>query len=222
MRGQIQVVVLGGCGHIGLPLCIRLALAGWSVAAVDVNQEAVSAVNEGKMLFKEIQGDKLLAEALATGRFRATTDVTVCHRAPIVIFTNGLDLDEHGNPKLDALLAVFDTVVTQHASDDGLFIFRSTLYPGTMTLLQEHLATSYPQGKLVGRLAYCPERTAEMYALQEIVTLPQVRLQRSSHQPPPPHTEKNYPSSCKPNEPVFFFFFFVLVVWRLACSQIII
>ncbi len=210
MRGQIQVVVLGGCGHIGLPLCIRLALAGWSVAAVDVNQEAVSAVNEGKMLFKEIQGDQLLAEALATGRFRATTDVTVCHRAPIVIFTNGLDLDEHGNPKLDALLAVFDTVVRQHASDDGLFIFRSTLYPGTMTLLQEHLAAAYPQGKMVGRLAYCPERTAEMYALEEIVQLPQVRVQRHTPTPAPPTWRKTTQAPVRPNEPV---------VWRLACSQ---
>lgn len=203
MGGQIQVVVLGGCGHVGLPLCIRLALAGWSVAAMDVNQEAVSAVNEGKMLFKENQGDKLLAEALATGRFRATTDVTVCQSAPIVIFTNGMDLDEHGNPNLDALLAVFDTVVRQQVSDDGLFIFRSTLYPGTMTLLQEHLAAAYPQGKMVGRLAYCPERTAEMYALEEIVQLPQVRVQRYTN-PPPSHGEKL---------PVYLLFFFFFACW---------
>jgi UDP-N-acetyl-D-mannosaminuronic acid dehydrogenase len=212
MGDQIQVVVLGGCGHIGLPLCIRLALAGWSVAAMDVNKEAVSAVNEGKMLFKENKGDQLLAEALATGRFRATTDVTVCQSAPIVIFTNGMDLDENGNPKLDALFAVFDAVVQQQVSDDRLFIFRSTLYPGTMTLLQEHLATTCPQGKMVGRLAYCPERTAEMYALEEIVQLPQVSVPRYTPTPTLSKKKKINPSNTQQICPGVFSNLFLLLL----------
>ena len=168
-----KVVVLGGCGHIGLPLSIRLALAGWSVSVMDVNAEAVKRVRSGEVPFKENKGEELLKEALATGRLTCTTDVTVCSDAPVVILTNGMDLDENGNPKLEELLAVFDRVV-KSTGDDTLYIFRSTLYPGTMTLLRDHLADYYPKGKKTGRLAYCPERTAEMYALEEITSLPQV------------------------------------------------
>lgn len=181
-RDDNKIVVLGGCGHIGLPLCVRLALAGWAVVALDVAERAVATVNAGVMPFKELHGEELLARALATGRFHATTDASCCSRAKTVIFTNGMDLDEHGNPKLDELLAVFDKVLGE-TPEDTLYIFRSTLYPGTMSLLSEHLtaarqtsssSSSASDVKVTGRLAYCPERTAERFALEEIVRLPQV------------------------------------------------
>src|SRR6516225_1636856 len=40
-----SVAIIGGCGHIGLPLGVKLALAGASTRLIDVNQLAVDQVN---------------------------------------------------------------------------------------------------------------------------------------------------------------------------------
>ncbi|KAL6050561.1 NAD(P)-dependent oxidoreductase [Balamuthia mandrillaris] len=170
-----SLVVLGGCGHIGLTLSIRLALAGWRVAALDVDEEGVGLVNGGVMPFRERQGEELLAEALATGRLQVTTDPAAClPGASAVILTNGMEV---GEAKWEELLQVFEKLV-EGTKEDALYIFRSTLYPGTMLRLQRYLeererSKGRPTGGR-GRLAYCPERTAELFALEEIVQLPQI------------------------------------------------
>ncbi|KAL6070062.1 NAD(P)-dependent oxidoreductase [Balamuthia mandrillaris] len=171
-----SLVVLGGCGHIGLTLSIRLALAGWRVAALDIDEEGVGLVNGGAMPFRERQGEELLAEALATGRLQVTTDPAAgLPGASAVILTNGM---EAGEAKWEELLQVFEKVV-EGTKEDALYIFRSTLYPGTMLRLQRYLeererSKGRPAGGGRGRLAYCPERTAELFALEEIVQLPQI------------------------------------------------
>jgi UDP-N-acetyl-D-mannosaminuronate dehydrogenase len=55
-----DIVVVGGCGHVGLPLGVAFAERGLSVALYDVNQDAVDAVSKGRIPFSEPG----LAEAL--------------------------------------------------------------------------------------------------------------------------------------------------------------
>jgi UDP-N-acetyl-D-mannosaminuronic acid dehydrogenase len=43
---QHDVVVIGGCGHVGLPLAIALADRGASVLVYDISETAVSQVND--------------------------------------------------------------------------------------------------------------------------------------------------------------------------------
>src|SRR5262249_51363621 len=43
-----DVVIVGGCGHAGLPLAVALADRGASVTAYDIAAEAVEAVNAGR------------------------------------------------------------------------------------------------------------------------------------------------------------------------------
>lgn len=144
------------------------------MVAVETSESRVSSVNKGQFPFKELHGEELLAEALATGRFRATTDATFCcGSAPVVIVTIGMDLDKYNNPKLQEFLDAFAHIV-RSTPEDAFYVMRSTLYPGSMKLLEEHLAKLSLHGKTFGKLAYCPERTAEMHALEEIVQLPQV------------------------------------------------
>ena len=48
-----DVVVIGGCGHVGLPLAIAFADRGANVAVYDVNPDAVAQVGDGRMPFDE-------------------------------------------------------------------------------------------------------------------------------------------------------------------------
>jgi UDP-N-acetyl-D-mannosaminuronic acid dehydrogenase len=46
-----DVVVIGGCGHVGLPLALAFADRGARVAIYDLSESAVALVNSGRMPF---------------------------------------------------------------------------------------------------------------------------------------------------------------------------
>ena len=63
-----DVVVIGGCGHVGLPLALAFADRGANVAIYDVSEAAVAAVNSGQMPFAEPGADEVLQRVLAEGK----------------------------------------------------------------------------------------------------------------------------------------------------------
>ncbi len=48
---QIAIV---GLGYVGLPLCIRFCESGINVIGLDVDQDKVDAINDGKSYIKHI------------------------------------------------------------------------------------------------------------------------------------------------------------------------
>ena len=60
----MSVVVVGGCGHVGLPLAISLANIGVNVVALDVDEVKVDQVLSGVMPFLEPGTPKLLRTVL--------------------------------------------------------------------------------------------------------------------------------------------------------------
>ena len=66
-----SLAIIGGCGHVGLPLGLMLADAGYSVTLVDTSRERVAQVRSGKMPFMERGAEPLLARALAAKRLHA-------------------------------------------------------------------------------------------------------------------------------------------------------
>ena len=67
-----DVVIVGGCGHVGLPLGLAFADAGCSVVLFDRDARAVDRVRAGKMPFFEPGADALLEKVLAAGRLEAS------------------------------------------------------------------------------------------------------------------------------------------------------
>ena len=82
---ECDLVVIGGCGHVGLPLAIAFADRGAQVAIYDVSESAVESVNAGKLPFDEPGAAPLFERAVATGRLRASTDPAVVGSAENVI-----------------------------------------------------------------------------------------------------------------------------------------
>ena len=69
-----DVVVIGGCGHVGLPLALAFADRGTKVAIDDVGEAAVGAVNAGRMPFAEPGAGEVLHRVLSAGRLEASVD----------------------------------------------------------------------------------------------------------------------------------------------------
>ncbi len=166
---DLDVVVLGGGGHVGLPLSLAFARAGLRVGIYDTNQGTLDQIAAGRMPFLEAGADQLLGEVLATGRLEFESSGAMISRTMCLVVVIGTPVDEFLGPSM----TIFEKAVDQIAPflrDGALVVLRSTVYPGTTGYVAQHLAE---RGCRVD-LAFCPERIAEGHALEELRTLPQI------------------------------------------------
>jgi len=74
---DLDVVVLGGGGHVGLPLSLAFAASGLRVGIFDTNEETLARIARGEMPFREGGADDLLREILPTGRLVLSADAAM-------------------------------------------------------------------------------------------------------------------------------------------------
>jgi UDP-N-acetyl-D-mannosaminuronic acid dehydrogenase len=175
MNGSNGVAIVGGCGHVGLPLGLAFASRGLDVVLYDVNARSVDIVNAGTMPFDEPGAQDVLAEVVDSGRLRASGDPAVISDVEHVIVVIGTPIDEHLNPNLNAVPAAIGEFAS-YLHDGQLLVLRSTVYPG-VTALVERLVTDLG---LEIDVAFCPERIAEGKAMVELYELPQIVASRST------------------------------------------
>lgn len=163
------ICVVGGCGHVGLPLALAFADAGVDVTAFDINPRAVEMVNRGEMPFDEPNAPRLLEKVIAEKKLIASDDATCVRNADVVIVVVGTPVDEHLNPDTQAVPDAVEALVP-HLRNEQLLVLRSTIYPGVTKLVEERLEAHGLQLDVV----FCPERIAEGQALVELYSLPQI------------------------------------------------
>src|ERR1700674_308875 len=166
---ELDLIVLGGGGHVGLPLSLVFAKAGLRVGIYDTNKQTLARIARGEIPFLENGADALLAEVLPTGRLILSADAATLGQSDTIMVVIGTPVDEFLNPSM----TVFERAVDQiapHVRAGALVIMRSTVYPGTTEYVAAHLAA---RGCLV-HVAFCPERIAEGHALEELGNLPQI------------------------------------------------
>ena len=161
--------MLGGGGHVGLPLSMAFADAGLTVGIYDINQATLDRIGRGEMPFLETGADQLLPKVLATGRLTLSADPAMIGRSDRLVVVIGTPVDEFLNPSMTIFQRTVDQI-SPHLRDGTLVVLRSTVYPGTT----EYVAQSLAQRGLQADVAFCPERIAEGYALEELHTLPQI------------------------------------------------
>ena len=171
---DLDVVVIGGCGHVGLPLAIALADRGARVGIFDVSQAAVAAVNSQRMPFAEPGGEEMLARVSAAGRLQASVDAGIVSRAEHVIVVIGTPVDAHLNPDQSAVPKALGGCLDQLRAGQ-ILILRSTVYPGVTAKVEKMIAGL----GLDIDVAFCPERIAEGKAMTELFTLPQIVSSRT-------------------------------------------
>jgi UDP-N-acetyl-D-mannosaminuronic acid dehydrogenase len=176
-RWAVDVVVIGGCGHVGLPLGIALADQGLRTIAYDLSDEAVKATNDGLLPFNEPGAMPMLQQVLTNGMFRATAHPAVVAEAEHLIVVIGTPVDEHLNPDPRTIPRALG-LCAEHFCDGQILILRSTVYPGVTALVEQMVRAL---GKNID-VAFCPERIAEGHSMVELYELPQIvagRTERS-------------------------------------------
>jgi UDP-N-acetyl-D-mannosaminuronic acid dehydrogenase len=167
-------VIIGGCGHVGLPLGLAFADRGLDVVLYDIDADAVDAVNDSRLPFAESGALEILRAVRTAGRLHATTDPATVRDAASVIVVIGTPIDDHLNPDLGAVQQAIGDVAT-HLVDGQLLVLRSTVYPGVTAMVERLLANL----RLDVDVAFCPERIAEGQAMRELYELPQIVASRS-------------------------------------------
>jgi UDP-N-acetyl-D-mannosaminuronic acid dehydrogenase len=166
---QHAVVVVGGCGHVGLPLALAFADRGVRSVSYDIDEVAVKTVLDGVLPFREEGAADVLDRTLQSGLFSATTDPSAVRSADIVVMVIGTPVDEHLNPDPYAVPRALDEVAP-YLVNGQLLVLRSTVYPGVTRRVEKLLAD---RGLDID-VAFCPERIAEGQAMEELFTLPQI------------------------------------------------
>jgi len=164
-----DVVIVGGCGHVGLPLALAFADRGANVAIYDISQASVDTVNAGRMPFAESGADTVLHRVLSAGRLRASADPAIVATAEHVVVVIGTPVDEHLNPKQTVITRALKGCL-EYLRDGQLIILRSTVFPGVTALVEKMVAGLGLQVEV----AFCPERIAEGKAMTELFELPQI------------------------------------------------
>ena len=172
---DLDAVIIGGCGHVGLPLAIALASRGARVGIYDVSQAAVDRVNAGRLPFAEPGAAEPLREARAAGRLEASADAAIVGTAEHVIVVIGTPVDEHLNPDQAAIPNALGGCAG-YLRDGQILILRSTVYPGVTALVEKTVAGL----GIEIDVAFCPERIAEGKAMTELFELPQIISARTA------------------------------------------
>ena len=165
-----RIAIVGGCGHVGLPLGMAFASAGCRVDLIDVAADRIAMVNQGQMPFQEEGAQDLLTSLLPTQRLRATADAAVLTEADVVVVTIGTPVNKHHDPGIDEFDLAIDSIIAKMRAGQ-LLVLRSTITPGLTDRLFQRLEHSPHRGIL---LAYCPERIVQGKSLTELDQMPQI------------------------------------------------
>lgn len=146
-----------GQGYVGLPLAQAAAGAGLKVWGLDVAQNIVDALNDGKSHIDDLSDDDI--KRMREQGYEATTDASCVSRSDYVVICVPTPLAEDGAPDLYAVKSASRSV-GHHLTEGTTVILESTTYPGTteeicLPLIEEE------SGLRVGadfHLAFSPER----------------------------------------------------------------
>ncbi|HKC78460.1 MAG TPA: nucleotide sugar dehydrogenase [Nitrosopumilaceae archaeon] len=168
-----ETVVVIGIGRVGLPLALVLADEGLLTYGIGRSKEKISSLEKGIMPFME-RGAKTLLKKHVRKNFIPTTEYDVVQKADYIILTLGTPIDENMNPVYDQIdLALKSASPYLHKGQT--LILRSTVSPKTTEYVESVLNNI--QGIKVGSnffLAFCPERIAEGFAIEEMKSIPQI------------------------------------------------
>lgn len=161
-----KIGIVGGAGHIGLPLSLMLA-KNYKITIVDPSPN-VSLVKKGVQPFEENQIKDYLKNKTIMNNidYLSTLEDANDKLFDCLVITLGTPVDEWGNPVTDYFID-FACNAARKIKDNGLIILRSTVTPGLTDKISKKLNRKI-------KISFCPERIAQGLSFDEMNTLPQI------------------------------------------------
>jgi UDP-N-acetyl-D-mannosaminuronic acid dehydrogenase len=165
---RYDVFIVGGLGHVGLPLGMVLADAGLQVALYDIDEGKRAGIRAGRMPVMERGAEPILKRVIGKSLHLSDALSDVGH-STLVLIAVGTTIDEDLHQKSEPVLNLVEQM-TPYLDRGHCVILCGTVYPGMSKCLNDFL-----KGRGVDvHLAYCPVRIAQGDAIRELHELPQI------------------------------------------------
>ena len=173
MQTTFNRISVVGLGYIGLPTAAIIASRNVEVIGVDVSENVVNIINQGKIHIVEPDLDILVRATVQTGKLRAVVRPEPADAFLIAVPT---PLTDEKSPELSYVFAAAKSI-SPVLEKGNLVILESTCPVGTTEQMVEQLADARPDlsfpntagEKADIQVAYCPERVLPGKVLRELV-----------------------------------------------------
>jgi UDP-N-acetyl-D-glucosamine dehydrogenase len=169
----MKIAVIG-LGYVGLPLSLQFARSCADVLGIDVDPKKVELLNKGQSYIKHIQ-ESAVAELLGSGKFSASTDLSLIKEVEAVIICVPTPLNKNREPDISFVLET-GRAIAPYLSKGALVVLESTTYPGT-TDIDLRAVLEAGSGMKAGsdfHLAFSPEREDPANEQSKVKSIPKV------------------------------------------------
>ncbi len=104
MKNKYDISIIGGLGHVGLPLGLVFASKGLNVNLIDINKKNAKIVLSGKMPFTEYGSEKILKKVLESKKLSISNSLKNISFSKIIIIAVGTPLDQYNNPDIEEIM----------------------------------------------------------------------------------------------------------------------
>lgn len=154
-----------GTGHVGLPTAGALATIGHTVAATDADREKLELLERGAMPFHEAGLERLILDAVGTGRLSFTSDpAPAIEESHVVFICVGTPPRAGGDANLLAVERSAE-LVARHATAAVVVAEKSTVPAGTADRVARSLSQRRPDNQF--SLVSNPEFLREGSAVED-------------------------------------------------------
>ncbi len=166
-----KVCVLG-LGYIGLPTAAVLADHGFQVHGVDVNEEAIGLINQGKTHIFEPDLDRKVKSAVDSGLLSASVAPDY---SDVFIIAVPTPFKENHKPNLGYIEAATKSIAP-YIKPGNLIILESTSPVGTTEMIKEWILEERRDLNTITNninrifISHCPERVLPGKILEEIIS----------------------------------------------------
>lgn len=157
-----------GLGYVGLTLSIVLAKKNFNVIGIENNKEILKNLKKSKSQIYEPNLNKFLEDVISKNKLTIKSSLPKKNKCTTFIITVGTPV-YNKKINLKNLLNVVSEISSK-MNEGSLLILRSTVKIGTTDLVKDILS----KNKKKLDIAFCPERTMEGRALEELKALPQI------------------------------------------------
>ena len=163
-----------GLGYVGLPLAIEFCKTGFQVTGLDIDQEKIDLLSQGKSYIKHISGSNI-KYLNQEGKFKGTTNFTLISNLDCILICVPTPLSKNREPDMSYIIATAQKI-SPHLVKNQLIVLESTTFPGTT---QEVLIPALEAGSELKAnkdffIAYSPEREDPNNKEYFIATTPKV------------------------------------------------
>lgn len=161
---NVEKICVVGLGYIGLPTASLLANRGFKVHGVDIVQETVDIINQGKIHIVEPDLDTFVQSAVKSGNLVAST---VAAESDVFIVAVPTPFKDNHVPNIDYIISATKGLAP-FVKPGNIVILESTSPVGTTDIMEQTLKEAGVDTSEI-HFAHCPERVLPGKIMHELV-----------------------------------------------------